>query len=129
MPNKPYNEQKLKEFFENIINKKIDTSEVITFLNETSLCEIQLDYQSITSHSNYSSEVKKLEDKCFHIKDVEGGGEGEGEYYHEVIYIPPLNTYILHTGTYYSYDGVSYLSEYYQCEPKDVIKTEYTRVL
>jgi hypothetical protein len=119
----------LSEFFIKIINKELTISDVIEYLNENKFYEKQRDDESYSEiGEEYDSEVYDLEKQCFKIVDVKGGGEGGGEYYHEVLHILPLDTYIMHEGSYFSYNGVDYLQKYYQCAPVEVTTIVYKGV-
>lgn len=49
----------------------------------------------------------------FYSIDEEGGGEGEGEYYHNVFYFEEHDIYLKVTESYYSHDG-TYLCSWAQ---------------
>lgn len=61
---------------------------------------------------------------CVH---VDGGGEGEGEYVERVFCIEhgEQSWHIKTTGSYYSYDGISWSGEFTFCEAREVVVTQY----
>jgi hypothetical protein len=65
----------------------------------------------------------------FSVKRVyaEGGGEGEGEYVERVFCIEhgEQSWHIKTTGSYYSYDGISWSGEFTFCEAREVVVTQY----
>lgn len=128
---------KYRTFLENIRDGKLtDIDQILNFINKSpfSLFERQFEYehsllprdlQDIVSEDSQYSDIFQLEEKVFEEADVTGGSEGAGEYYREVVKIIPLGLFIAHTGTYYSYDGVSYLGQFYEVEYKQVTTWEY----
>ena len=110
-----------------IIKNRINTQEIIEVLNRNKCSKRVFYYEDymFSGNDTYSDMIEELHQQCFELAERVGGGEGEGEYFCEVVHIKPLNTYIEHTGTYYSYNGIDYLTDYYQVYPKQVLKTIY----
>jgi hypothetical protein len=119
----------LKEFLKGIINLELTTSEIIEILNKNNFCS-NLYYgedsffTAIPLNEIYH-EICGLEKQCFELATRQGGREGEGDEFFEVIKIKPLDTYLKHDGSYYSYSGVEYLNDFYQVYPKQVVETHY----
>jgi len=115
------------EFLNDIIHQRINTQEVVEVLNRNRCNKRVFYYEDymFSDNDTYSDMIDELHSQCFELAERVGGGEGEGEYFCEVIHIKPLNTYIEHTGNYYSYNGIDYLTDYYQVYPKQILKTIY----
>lgn len=126
---KGFNPVNVLEFLNDIIQQRITTSEVIQVLNENNSHKKVFYYEDFLfyDYNTYSDCIEDLHNQCFELAHKQGGGEGEGEYFCEIIHIKPLGTYIEHTGSYYSYNGIDYLTEYYQVYPKQVLQTIYTK--
>lgn len=58
--------------------------------------------------------------------DHYGGGEGEGEHFHVVLYFPNFDKYVRAEAHYFSYDGISYFDEEWtMVKPVQTIITVY----
>jgi hypothetical protein len=92
-------------------------------------------YNDSKEVDNIDNEICLLQDKVlatilksageYEEVEVNGGHEGSGEDYHIVLYFKEYNKYVRSDGYYYSYDGVSNLSDWYIVVPQQKIITVY----
>lgn len=84
-----------------------------------------------------------ISDKLYNLKQVvdlgeglgevemvyeKGGGEGGGQHVEKVFYFKAFDVYVKITGSYYSYDGTTWDSDFYEVIPHEVVSIEYTEI-
>lgn len=94
--------------------------------------------KSVPSYNHYkispevnaiNNEICKLEEELiksilksageFEVVEEEGGSEGNGESYHLVLYFKDFDKYVRSDGKYYSYEGVTDLSDWRIVTPRE----------